>query len=56
MKVKLLVSRAGTRDGETFSESVGDVVDLPSDEAKRLLEAGQAEPVAKKRVQKAEKR
>jgi len=56
MKVKLLVSRAGTRDGESFSESAGEVVEVPNDEAKRLLEAGQAEPVAKKRAQRAEKR
>jgi hypothetical protein len=52
MKVKLLVTRAAA--GETAHP--GDVVDLPTDEAKRLLESNQAEPVARKRVEKAEKR
>ena len=50
MKVKLLISRAGL----SFTQSVGDVVDVGEDEAKRLIEAGKAEPVAEKRkVQKA---
>ncbi len=47
--VKLLVSRAGqTADGRSFSQSVGQVVDVPEDEAKRMIEAGQAEAVAKR--------
>lgn len=52
MKVKLLVSRAGV----DFAQGVGDVIDVENDEAKRLLESGQAEPVAEKRAAKAEKR
>ena len=41
MKVKLLVSRSGA-DG---SFSPGDVITVTGDEAKRMIEAGQAQPV-----------
>lgn len=52
MKVKLLTSRAGI----DFAQDAGDVIEVSNDEAKRLLESGQAEPVAKKASDKAEKR
>lgn len=39
MKVKLLVARCGV----DFSQSPGDIVDVSSDEAARMIEAGQAE-------------
>jgi len=41
MKVSLLVSRAGP----TFSQKKGDIVDVSSDEGKRLIAAGQAQAV-----------
>ena len=41
MKVCLLVSRAGP----TFSQKKGDVIDVSSDEGKRLIAAGQAQAV-----------
>jgi len=41
MKVSLLVSRAGP----TFSQKKGDVVDVSTDEGKRLIAAGQAQAV-----------
>ena len=52
VKVRLLVSRAG--DG--FAQNQGDVIEVDKDEAKRMLEAGQCEPVAQKRAERAEKR
>lgn len=56
MKVKLLISRAGTG----FVQSAGDVVEVSNGEAKRMIEAGQAEPVTEKpekaTARKAEKR
>lgn len=60
MKVKLLVGRAGA----DFSQSPGEIVDLPTDEAQRYVESGQAELVnkpkraaaAKPAVERAEKR
>ena len=52
MKVKLSTTRS-TPDGVN---EVGEIVDLPAEEAKRLLNSGQAEPVASKRSQRAEKR
>lgn len=42
MKVKLLVSRSGA-DG---AFSPGDEIEVSADEAKRMIEAGQASPVA----------
>lgn len=41
MKIKLLISRAAA-DG---SQNAGDEIDVPSDEATRMIEAGQAVPV-----------
>ena len=41
MKICLLVSRAGP----TFSQKKGDVIDVSSDEGKRLIAAGQAQAV-----------
>lgn len=41
MKVELLVPRATA----TGSENRGDVVEVSADEAKRMIEAGQAMPV-----------
>lgn len=41
MKVKMLVSRSGA-DG---AFAPGDVIEVSSDEAKRMIEAGQAEAV-----------
>lgn len=39
MKIKLLVSRTGPNG----AENTGDVIEVPSDEAKRMVDAGQAE-------------
>lgn len=52
MKVKLLTGMAGA----DFSHAPGSVVEFDAATAKRLLESGQAVPVAEKRSQKAEKR
>ncbi len=52
MKVKLLVSRAGI----DFAQNVGEVIEVSKDEAQRLLDSGQAEAVAQKKADKAEKR
>lgn len=41
MKIKLLVSRSGV-DG---AQNVGDEIEVSNDEAKRMIEAGQAEPL-----------
>ena len=41
MKVKLLVSRSGTEG----AFSPGDEIEVSGDEAKRMIEAGQAAPV-----------
>ena len=38
MKIKMLVSRAGAN----FSDSRGDVIEVESDEAGRMIAAGQA--------------
>ena len=58
MKVKLTISRAGVG----FVQKAGQEVDLPKDEAERLIEAGKAIPVrsqaketATKKTPKAEK-
>lgn len=51
VKVRLLTSRVEAR-GAVQHE--GDVIELPADEAKALLEAGSAEPVVtRKRTEKA---
>lgn len=44
MKVKLLVSRSGPLG----SQNVGDEIEAAADEAKRMIEAGQAAPVRSK--------
>lgn len=41
MRVKLLVSRAGV----DFSQQPGDVIELSAEEAHRMIESEQAEPV-----------
>lgn len=41
MKVKLLISRAAIG----AAQNRGDVIDVSADEAKRMIEAGQASPV-----------
>lgn len=51
-KVKLLTSMAGI----DFSHNAGDVIDCNEAEAKRFFEAGIAEPVAEKRIEKAVKK
>ena len=56
MKVRLKTSRAGYRDGAAFSEKIGQEIEVTSERAKRLIDAGQAEPVAQKKSQRAEKR
>lgn len=52
MRVMLKVSRAGP-DG---AQNAGDEIDVSDDEAKRLFEAGQAEPVRKRTAEKAAKK
>lgn len=54
MKVRLLEGRY--QDGEPFAHTVGDVVDVDADEARRLIEAGSAEPVARKQTDQRETR
>ncbi len=49
MKVELLVSRAGP-DG---AHNRGEIIDVPADEAARMIEAGQAIPVRGAPVEKA---
>lgn len=41
MNVKLLMGRVGDR----FAQSPGQVIDVPEDEARRLIERGIAEPL-----------
>lgn len=52
MRVRLLTGRAT----ETESWEPGEEIDVPDDEAKRLLENGSAEPVARKPADKRETR
>ena len=49
MKVKLLIARASA-DG---AQNRGDEVEVSADEAKRMIEAGQAEPVRSAKPEKA---
>lgn len=57
MKVKLKVTRSTVdKDGRAIANHEGETIDVPNDEAKRLLESDQAEPVAKKRAERAERR
>lgn len=56
MKVKMLVGRAGTdENGRPMSQNAGDVVEVGSEEAKRMLAAGQCEPVKSSAAKKATK-
>lgn len=45
MKIRLLTGRFSEKDG---AQSPGDVITVPDEEARRLFEAGSAEPVARK--------
>jgi hypothetical protein len=54
VKVRLLEGRY--QDGEPFANVVGDVIDVDADEARRLIEAGSAEPVARKQSDQRETR
>jgi hypothetical protein len=57
LKVRLKIPRAGLdEEGNTFTQGAGEEIELKAPEAKRLLEAGQAEPVAKTKAKRAEKR
>ena len=49
MKIKLLVSRSGV-DG---AQNRGDEIEVDAEEAKRMIEAGQAEPVRSAKTEKA---
>lgn len=52
MQVKLLVARAGAQG----AQNRGEVIDVSTDEAARMIEAGQAEPVRGAKLEKAVKR
>lgn len=53
MQIRLLVPRAGIG----FSQRPGDIIDVPDDEAVRMIKADQAEPVREGRApEKATKR
>jgi hypothetical protein len=52
MKIKLLISRADA----TGAQNRGDVVDVSPEEAKRMVDAGQAEIVRSAAPEKAVKR
>lgn len=61
MKVRMLTSVAGTRDGDKpYVYEAGETYDLPSAEAKDLcarpVDSPRAEPVAVKRADRAERR
>lgn len=49
MKIKLLVSRSGANG----AQNRGEEIEVDADEAKRMIEAGQAEPVRSAKVEKA---
>ena len=51
MKVKLTVSISGLRDNVPWP-ALGEVVDLPDDEAAHMCAVGHAEPVVEDRVEK----
>ena len=46
MKIKLLTARVGM----DFSQTAGEIIDLPEDDANSLVSSGQAEPVEEKKV------
>lgn len=52
MKVKLLVSRGGI----DFTQNVGDEVEVTDGEGQRMIEAGQAIPVAVQKKETAAKK
>lgn len=54
MKVRVLVEQPA--HGDVAYLASGAVVDLPAEQAKGLLDRGDAEPVAEKSAQRAEKR
>lgn len=57
MRVKMTTGRAWTdADGRTVAVDADDEITVNTDEAKRLLESGQAIPVAQKPSSRAEKR
>ena len=57
MKIRMLTSLAGAdAEGRVFSYSTGDELDVEPETAKRYLESEQAEAVAVKPTQRAEKR
>jgi hypothetical protein len=57
MKVKLTTGRAWCQpDGKTVAADPGDEITVDAAEGRRLLESGQAEPVAAKPSSRAEKR
>jgi hypothetical protein len=49
MQIKLLVSRSGP----SGTHGVGDVIDVPADEADRMVAAGQCEIVRSAKAEKA---
>lgn len=49
MKVKLLISRGGAG----FTQNAGDEVEVSEDEAKRMIEACQAVPIAESKTETA---
>ena len=51
MKIRLLQSRAGI----DFSQSKGDEIEVDAAEAKRMIEAGQAEAIAAPKTERAVK-
>ena len=54
VKVKLLTSRVEQRGNAQVAQSYGDIIEVKSDEAKRLFESDQAEPVTtRKKTEKA---
>jgi len=51
MKVKLLTSRAGI----SFTQNVGDIIEVGPIEGQMLLESGQAEAVREEKIERAVK-
>jgi hypothetical protein len=56
VKVKLLTSRVEQRGEIQVSQGFGEIIEVDTDEAKRLFDSQQAEPVAvRKKTEKAAK-
>lgn len=54
VKVKLLTSRVEQRGEAQIAQTYGDIIEVDADEAKRLFESEQAEPVtSRKKTEKA---